>query len=110
VRDRSPDRVFAALADPTRRAIVESLGAQPSSASDLVGAVPVSRQAIVKHLGVLAGAGLVEGERAGRRVLYRLTPEPFADAARWMADVGAAWDRRLNALVERLEARGGSAR
>jgi DNA-binding transcriptional ArsR family regulator len=97
--------VFSALADPTRRAIVESLGAQPSSASDLVTEVPVTRQAIVKHLGVLEDAGLVEGERDGRRVVYRLTPAPFADVAQWMSDVGAAWDRRLAALAERLERR-----
>ena len=101
----SRDRVFSALADPTRRAIVESLGAQPSSASDLVTEVPVTRQAIVKHLGVLEDAGLVEGERDGRRVVYRLTPAPFADVAQWMSDVGAAWDRRIAALAERLERR-----
>jgi DNA-binding transcriptional ArsR family regulator len=103
VRDR--DLVFSALADPTRRAIVESLGAQPSSATDLVADVPVTRQAIVKHLGVLENAGLVEGERDGRRVVYRLTPAPFADVAQWMSDVGAAWDRRLAALADRLERR-----
>jgi DNA-binding transcriptional ArsR family regulator len=102
-----PDRdlVFSALADPTRRAIVESLGAQPSSATDLVADVPVTRQAIAKHLGVLENAGLVEGERDGRRVVYRLTPAPFADVAQWMSDVGAAWDRRLAALADRLERR-----
>jgi DNA-binding transcriptional ArsR family regulator len=65
VSDTARDRVFAALGDPTRRAIVESLSAQPSSATDLVHDVPVTRQAIVKHLNVLEGAGLVEGERDG---------------------------------------------
>ncbi len=67
--------------------------------------MPVTRQAIVKHLGVLENAGLVEGERDGRRVVYRLTPAPFADVAQWMSDVGAAWDRRLAALADRLERR-----
>jgi DNA-binding transcriptional ArsR family regulator len=96
------DRVFAALGDPTRRAIVESLSAQPASASDLVDDVPVTRQAIVKHLAVLEDAGLVAGERDGRRVLYRLTPAPFTDVAQWMVDVGAEWDRRLAVLADRV--------
>ena len=95
--------VFVALADQTRRSIVEQLGAQPATASDLAGFVPVSRQAVVKHLAVLEDAGLVRGTRDGRRVVYELTPEPFEDAARWMSEVGAAWDDRLATLVRGLE-------
>jgi len=97
------DAVFDALADPTRRRIVELLGRAPASASDLADALPVSRQAIVKHLLLLEEARMVRGERAGRRVLYRLTPAPMNDAARWMHDVGAAWDRRLADLEARLK-------
>jgi DNA-binding transcriptional ArsR family regulator len=97
--------VFEALSDGTRRSIVEQLGARPASATDLAGTVPVSRQAVVKHLAVLEEAGLVRGTRAGRRVVYELTPEPFADAARWMSEVGAAWDGRLAALADQVEAR-----
>lgn len=67
--------------------------------------LPVSRQAVVKHLAVLEAAGLAEGTREGRRVVYRLTPGPFAAAARWMGDVGAAWDRRLAALRAAVDAR-----
>ncbi len=95
--------VFVALSDQTRRSIVEQLGAQPASASDLAGFVPVSRQAVVKHLAVLEDAGLVRGTRDGRRVVYELTPEPFEDAARWMSEVGAAWDHRLATLARGLE-------
>ena len=95
--------VFVALSDQTRRSIVEQLGAQPATASDLAGFVPVSRQAVVKHLAVLEDAGLVRGTRDGRRVVYELTPEPFADAARWMSEVGAAWDDRLATLARGLE-------
>jgi DNA-binding transcriptional ArsR family regulator len=91
--------VFTALADGTRRSIVEQLGAQPATASDLAGLVPVTRQAVVKHLAVLEDAGLVRRTRDGRRVVYELTPERFADAARWMSDVGAAWDERLDRLA-----------
>jgi DNA-binding transcriptional ArsR family regulator len=103
VRDAGP--VFVALSDATRRTIVERLGAQPATASDLAGTVPVSRQAVVKHLGVLEDAGLVRGTRDGRRVVYELTPAPFADAAQWMSEIGAAWDRRLAALAGRMESR-----
>ena len=78
--------VFVALSDQTRRSIVEQLGTQPATASDLAGFVPVSRQAVVKHLAVLEDAGLVRGTRDGRRVVYELTPEPFEDAA--ALDVG----------------------
>ena len=95
--------VFSALSDQTRRSIVEQLGAQPATASDLAGFVPITRQAVVKHLAVLEDAGLVRGTRDGRRVVYELTPEPFADAARWMSEVGAAWDTRLSALSDTIE-------
>jgi DNA-binding transcriptional ArsR family regulator len=101
VPDAGP--VFVALSDQTRRSIVEQLGAQPATASDLAGFVPVSRQAVMKHLAVLEDAGLVRGTRDGRRVVYELTPEPFADAARWMSQVGAAWDDRLARLARGLE-------
>jgi DNA-binding transcriptional ArsR family regulator len=103
VRDAGP--VFVALSDATRRSIVEQLGAQPATASDLADVVPVTRQAVVKHLGVLEEAGLVRGTRDGRRVVYELTPERFGDAAEWMSSVGAAWDRRLAALSRRVESR-----
>ena len=95
------EAVFDALADPTRRRIVEALGAGPATAGELAAELPVTRQAVVKHLASLADAGLVRGERDGRRVVYRLTPGAFADAARWMHDVGAAWDRRLAMLGRR---------
>lgn len=98
-------RVFAALGDPTRRTIVEQLGRAPASAGDLAARLPVTRQAVAKHLNVLEDAGLVEGERDGRRVVFRLTPAPFADAAQWMSEVGAQWDRRLAALSERMRLR-----
>lgn len=100
---RSPDRVFDALADPTRRRIVEQLGRSPATAGDLAEQLPVSRQAVVKHLAVLEDARLAVGERAGRKVVYRLTPGPLVDAAHWMQDVGAAWDRRLEKLAVRLK-------
>ena len=99
---RAADTVFDALADPTRRRIVERLGRAPATAGEIAGGLTVTRQAVVKHLAILEGAGLVTGERDGRRVVFRLTPRPFNEAARWMHDVGAAWDRRLAALAQRV--------
>ena len=95
------DAVFAALADPTRRAVIGRLAQEPLSASALAGELPVSRQAVAKHLAALQRAGLVEPRRAGRETHYVLTPAPLADAMDWMAQVGASWDQRLARLAER---------
>ena len=82
--------------------MVEQLSRAPATAGEIATELPVTRQAVVKHLAVLESAGLAEGTRDGRRVVYRLTPGPFAAAAQWMGDVGAAWDRRLAALSAKL--------
>jgi DNA-binding transcriptional ArsR family regulator len=98
-----PGPVFAALADPTRREVVRLLAAQPGlTASALAGELPVSRQAIAKHLAQLRDAGLAEAEHAGRETRYRLTPEPLAGAMEWMVAAGAQWDTRLERLKRRL--------
>jgi DNA-binding transcriptional ArsR family regulator len=93
--------VFAALADPTRRQVVRSLvGRQAVTASGLAGDLPMTRQAVAKHLSALERAGLVTPRREGRETRYRLTPEPLDEAIEWMADVGARWDRSLARLSE----------
>jgi DNA-binding transcriptional ArsR family regulator len=92
------DAVFGALADPTRRRLLTAISDHPATATELAGGLPISRQAVVKHLGALADAGLLERQRAGREVRYRVTPEPLSDAVSWMAHVGAQWDDRLAAL------------
>jgi ArsR family transcriptional regulator, cadmium/lead-responsive transcriptional repressor len=98
------EAVFAALSSSTRREILEDLATQgPQTASQLQARHPVSRQAISKHLGALAGAGLVESTRDGREVRYRVTPEPLAGAVSWIADIGAEWDRRLERLRRSLD-------
>ncbi|HEY1330902.1 MAG TPA: metalloregulator ArsR/SmtB family transcription factor [Actinomycetota bacterium] len=101
--DERIDAVFSALADPTRREVIRCLSAEPGTATELAQRLPVSRQAVAKHLAALDDAGLVEAERHGREVRYRLTPSPMAEAMTWMTDVGAEWDRRLNALRRHLE-------
>jgi DNA-binding transcriptional ArsR family regulator len=94
--------VFAALADPTRRQVVRTLSRQPDlTASRLAGELPMSRQAVTKHLAALDRAGLVQGRREGRELRYTLTPAPLSDAMAWMDDVGAQWDARLARLAER---------
>jgi len=95
------DAVFAALADPTRRAVIGRLAQEPLSASALAGELPVSRQAVAKHLAALDRAGLVRSHREGREQLYRLDPAPLGDAMAWMASVGANWDGRLARLAQR---------
>ena len=69
--------------------------------SPAVGGLPVSRQAVAKHLAALERAGLVTPRREGRETRYRLTPEPLGDAIAWMEDVGGRWDRSLERLSER---------
>ncbi len=105
----STDLVFTALADPTRRTVLDTVAArQGITATQLAADLPVTRQAVAKHLQVLADAALVEGERAGRETRWRATPAPLTDAIAWMANVGAAWDDRLAALERATRGRNGS--
>ena len=97
------DAVFEALSDPTRRGLLALVGRlENATATELARELPVSRQAVSKHLGVLSSAGLVEPERTGREVRYRLTPAPLSEAMAWMAGVGAQWDARLARLERQL--------
>jgi DNA-binding transcriptional ArsR family regulator len=95
--------VFGALSDPTRRSLLATIAAQPSvTATELAAELPISRQAVLKHLGALTDAGLLRRERSGREVRYRVTPEPLSDAVSWMAEVGGQWDERLARLGRQL--------
>ncbi|GAA2466508.1 ArsR/SmtB family transcription factor [Streptomyces mauvecolor] len=99
------DTVLAALADPTRRRLLELLAAQgEASATTLAEHLPVSRQAVVKHLAVLDAAGLVSGGRIGREVRYTVRPAALDATARWMASLAADWDRRLARIKHIAEA------
>ena len=96
------DEVFVALADPTRRQLLAALAARgEASATILAVELPVSRQAVVKHLAVLERAGLVRGSRRGREVRYTVLPERLDATARWLASLAAEWDARL-AAIKRL--------
>jgi DNA-binding transcriptional ArsR family regulator len=96
------DEVFVALADPTRRRLLDVLAARgEASATSLAVDLPVSRQAVVKHLAVLDRAGLVRGVRRGREVRYAVRPDRLDATARWLAGLAAEWDARL-ADIKRL--------
>jgi DNA-binding transcriptional ArsR family regulator len=98
------DAVFSALSDPTRRAVMRCISEQgASSVSEIAGQLPVSRQAVAKHLDALDQAGLVSFERSGREKRYTLTPAPLGEAMSWMAEVGAEWDVRLQSLERHLK-------
>ena len=105
------DRVFGALADPTRRALLQRLLDEgPHTATRLAERAPVTRQAIVKHLQVLAGAGLAVPEREGREVRWSARPDALDEGVRWMVQAGASWDRRLERLRRGVDAAAGSRR
>jgi DNA-binding transcriptional ArsR family regulator len=99
------EQVFAALADPTRRAILAALASGgPATATDLADALPITRQAIAKHLALLADAGLVTAEPGERRrVRYRLRSAPMQVAQQFLAALARDWDSTLDALKGHLD-------
>lgn len=104
---RRVELVFDALGDPGRRSLVREIAARgDATATELAAGRPVTRQAVAKQLATLADAGLVRATRSGRETRYELTPAPLQDAVTWMAEVGAAWDDRLERLARSLTGRG----
>jgi DNA-binding transcriptional ArsR family regulator len=100
----SVETVLGALADPTRRQVLEALAARPAaSASALARDLPISRQMVLKHLAVLQESGLVDSSRAGREVLFEVRSAPLAETAEWLSSLAALWDSRLTALKRRAE-------
>jgi DNA-binding transcriptional ArsR family regulator len=100
------EEVFTALADPSRRAILAALAAGgPATATDLATRLPISRQAIAKHLALLAEAGLVAAEPGERRrVRYRLRSAPMQVAQQFLAAIARDWDSQLESLQDHLNA------
>ncbi len=96
--------VFAALSDPTRRRLFEQLLETPHgrTATELADGASVSRQAIVKHLQLLANAGLAVATRDGREVRYRASSAAAQQASQWLSTRASAWDRRLEALEKKV--------
>lgn len=101
-RGDEADELWAAVADPTRCRLLDALLARgEATATTLAGDLPVTRQAVAKHLAVLDRAGLVEARRQGREVRYTVRPERLDAAIRWMERAAAQWDERL-AAIKRL--------
>ncbi len=96
--------VFVALAEPSRRQVIGVLAARGvATATSIAEDLAITRQAVTKHLATLADAGLVESQKAGREVRYRLRPEPLRLAARWLDTAAGAWDGRLAAVKDAIE-------
>jgi len=96
------DRVFNALGDPTRRAIVEKLSEGPISVSQLAEPLNITLAAVVQHLQVLEESGLVQTEKVGRVRTCRIEPAGLSAAEQWIADRRSAWERRLDRLGDLL--------
>lgn len=102
------DRVFHALADPTRRAVIERLGSGPTATSELARPFDMALPSFTQHLGVLERSGLVVSSKQGRVRTYSLAARPLETAEHWMATQRQIWERRLDRLdtyVEGLEGR-----
>lgn len=98
------EAVLGALADATRRQVLEALAARPAAtASALARELPISRQMVLKHLGVLQESGLVSSTRSGREVLFQVHTAPLAETADWLSSLAVQWDRRLADLKARAE-------
>src|SRR5574339_867777 len=97
------DKIFQALADPSRRAIFESLTRGEAAVKDLKARFDISQPAVSQHLAALKDAGLVDGRREGRRVLYRVEPRGMKPLIDWIAHYRAFWTERVDRLERLLE-------
>lgn len=97
------DAVFAAMAHPVRRRLLELLAEAPRNAGDLAAEFPLSRPAVAEHLAQLRRAGLVADEQHGRERRYHLTAEPLAEVARWLSPFERYWRDRLRSLADFVE-------
>ena len=99
------DGVFGAIADPTRRAILQQLGRNPARVTDIAKKFPVSLNAVSKHLVVLERAGLLRREVRGRDHICSLNAQPLREASFWIEEMRAFWEERLDALERHLAAK-----
>jgi DNA-binding transcriptional ArsR family regulator len=99
----SVDRVFHALADPNRRAIIERLSRGPASVSELARPLPMSLPAVVQHLHVLEASGIVRSDKIGRVRTCRIEPEALRPVEQWISARRTTWERKLDSLGEYLD-------
>jgi DNA-binding transcriptional ArsR family regulator len=98
------DRIFQALADPTRRAVLERLSSGPAPVTELANRFDMALPSFLQHLKVLEGVGLVGSNKKGRVRTYQFAPRPLKAAEHWMVRQRAVWERRLDQLDDYLEA------
>lgn len=103
VEDKALDRAYAALADPTRRRLLEALRGGDARITDLAAPLPMTFAGVSRHVGVLESAGLVTREVRGREHWLSLRPEGLTTASQWMAEQTEFWSTRADALAARLE-------
>jgi len=96
------NRVFQALTDPTRRAVIERLGGGSATTSELARPFDMALPSFTQHLGVLEDCGLVASRKEGRVRTYRLVPQPLEAAEQWMTEQRGLWERRLDQLDDHL--------
>ncbi|WP_456826192.1 ArsR/SmtB family transcription factor [Cellulomonas sp. P5_E12] len=92
------DAVLHAVADPSRRTVLEILRRHPATAGELAAALPIARPGVSRHLRVLREAGLVEVRQESQRRIYTLRPEPLVEVDQWLEGYRALWQNRLDAL------------
>jgi DNA-binding transcriptional ArsR family regulator len=97
------DRVFRALGDPTRRAVVGQLSRGPAPVSELAQPFDMALPSFIQHLAVLEGCGLVRSRKSGRVRTFQLVPQPLEAAEHWMVEQRALWERRLDQLDNYLK-------
>jgi DNA-binding transcriptional ArsR family regulator len=92
------DAVLQALADQSRRTVLEILRDHPATAGELADALPIARPGVSRHLRVLREAGLVDVRQEAQRRIYSLRPDPLVEVDQWLGDYRALWQHRLDAL------------
>ncbi|MDX3246214.1 metalloregulator ArsR/SmtB family transcription factor [Streptomyces sp. ME18-1-4] len=106
--EQAPDDVLVALADPIRREVLAVLAREGGATStSLAAGLPITRQAVAKHLAVLDRAGLVRAHRAGREVRYEADLQPLRRTMRWLDTLAAQWEHRLDAIKDLAEGAAG---
>jgi DNA-binding transcriptional ArsR family regulator len=103
VEDQMLDRTYAALADPTRRALLVALRAGAARITDLAEPLPMTFAGVSRHVGVLEAAGLIRREKRGRDHWLTVDPDGLQQAERWISEQASFWSRSADALAERLE-------
>lgn len=103
MKDREQNDVFFAIADPTRRSILDMLTCGNLALKDISNNFPITRTAVSKHLRILEGADLIGSKKIGRETIYQLSPKPLIEVQEWLKTFSEFWDKKLNDLKNFVE-------